>query len=97
MNWDLVEGKWKQLKGQVKQKWGRLTDDDLDVIGGKKDQLVGKIQEKYGMTKDEAHREVESWKYSEQPSGDERETTIDQRKIDEPELDDRDVQRRKAS
>ena len=96
MNWDLVEGKWKQLKGQVKQKWGRLTDDDLDVIGGKKDQLVGKIQEKYGMTKDEAHREVDSWKYGE-PSGDERETTVDQQKIDEPAFEDRDVQRRKAS
>jgi uncharacterized protein YjbJ (UPF0337 family) len=63
MNWDQVEGKWKQMKGSVKQKWGRLTDDDLDVIGGKRDQLVGKIQERYGMTKEDAHREVESWDF----------------------------------
>jgi len=46
MNWDQVEGKWQQFKGSVKQKWGKLTDDDLDVIAGKRDQLVGKIQER---------------------------------------------------
>ena len=44
MNWDRIEGNWKQLKGQVKEKWGKLTDDDFDVIGGKRDQLVGRIQ-----------------------------------------------------
>jgi len=96
MNWDQVEGKWKQIKGDVKQKWGRLSDDDLDVIGGKKDQLVGKIQEKYGMTKDQAHREVESWKYPAE-SGDDRERMIDQRKIDEPQFEDQDLEERKAS
>jgi uncharacterized protein YjbJ (UPF0337 family) len=61
MNWNQVEGQWKQLKGAAKQKWGRLTDDDLDFISGKKDELVGKIQERYGISKDEAMREVESW------------------------------------
>lgn len=61
MNWDQVEGKWKQMKGTVKQKWGKLTDDDLDVIAGKKDQLVGKIQERYGITREEAQKQVDGY------------------------------------
>ncbi|HUK24091.1 MAG TPA: CsbD family protein [Terriglobales bacterium] len=61
MNWDQIEGKWKQAKGAVKEKWGRLTDGDLDVIAGKRDQLIGKIQERYGITKEEAQTQVESW------------------------------------
>ena len=61
MNWDRVEGNWKQFKGKVKEQWGRLTDDDLDVIGGKKDQLTGKIQESYGISKDEAERQIDRW------------------------------------
>lgn len=64
MNWDQMEGKWKQAKGAVKQKWGKLTDDDLDVIAGKKDQLVGKIQERYGMTREEAKKEVDSYTFA---------------------------------
>ena len=61
MNWDQIEGKWKQMKGSVKQKWGKLTDDDLDVIAGKQDQLAGKIQERYGITKEEATKQVREW------------------------------------
>ncbi len=61
MNWDQMEGKWKQVKGSVKTKWGKLTDDDLDVIAGKKDQLVGRIQERYGVAKDDAQRQVDEW------------------------------------
>lgn len=61
MNRDQMEGNWKQFTGKVKEQWGRLTDDDLDVIGGKRDQLEGKIQERYGKTKDEARKEVDSW------------------------------------
>ncbi len=61
MNWDLIEGKWKQLTGAVKQKWGKLTDDDVRLISGKKDELVGKIQERYGISKEEAKRQVEQW------------------------------------
>ncbi len=61
MNWDVVQGKWKQFSGSAKEKWGELTDDDLDVAAGKKDQLVGKIQEKYGISKDEAERQVDDW------------------------------------
>jgi uncharacterized protein YjbJ (UPF0337 family) len=61
MNWDQVQGKWKQMKGSVKSRWGKLTDDDLDLIAGQKDQLVGKIQERYGIKKDEAQRQIEEW------------------------------------
>lgn len=61
MNWDIVQGKWKQFTGSAKEKWGELTDDDLDVADGKKDQLVGKIQEKYGISKDEAEKQVDDW------------------------------------
>jgi uncharacterized protein YjbJ (UPF0337 family) len=61
MNWDQVEGKWKQYAGSVKEKWGKLTDDDVTVIKGKRDQLVGKIQERYGIAKDEAERQVDEF------------------------------------
>jgi uncharacterized protein YjbJ (UPF0337 family) len=61
MNSDQLEGKWKQLKGSVKEKWGKLTDDDLDVIAGKHDQLLGKIQERYGVTKEEAAKQIREW------------------------------------
>jgi uncharacterized protein YjbJ (UPF0337 family) len=61
MNWDRIEGQWKQLKGSVKERWGKLTDDDLNVIRGKKDQLVGRVQERYGIAKDEAQKQVEEW------------------------------------
>lgn len=61
MNWDRIEGQWKQMKGTVKSKWGKLTDDDFDVIAGQKDKLVGRIQERYGMAKDEAERQVNDW------------------------------------
>ena len=53
MNWDRVEGNWKQVKGAVKARWGKLTDDDFDVIAGKREQLAGRIQEAYGITKEE--------------------------------------------
>ena len=61
MNWDRIEGNWKQLKGKVKEQWGDLTDDDLDVVAGRRDQLAGKVQERYGVAKDEAERQVASW------------------------------------
>ena len=61
MNWDRIEGNWKQLTGKVKLQWGKLTDDDLDVIAGKRDQLIGKIQEQYGIAKDEAERQVDTF------------------------------------
>jgi len=61
MNWDHVQGKWKQIKGSAKTRWGKLTDDDLDVIAGQRDQLVGRIQERYGIAKEDAQRQVEEW------------------------------------
>ena len=64
MNWDRVEGNWKQLKGKVVEQWGKLTDDDLDVIAGKREQLAGRIQERYGVSRDEAEKQVDQWKSS---------------------------------
>lgn len=64
MNWDQIQGKWKQAVGEVKEKWGKLTDDELDLIDGKRDQLVGKIQEKYGVAKDEAEKQVAEFEKS---------------------------------
>ncbi|HEY9020333.1 MAG TPA: CsbD family protein [Paracoccaceae bacterium] len=61
MNWDILEGKWKQFTGSAKENWGKLTDDDLDQAAGKRDQLVGKIQEKYGIARDEAETQVDEW------------------------------------
>lgn len=61
MNWDLVKGNWKQFSGKVKQKWGKLTDDDLTVIGGKRDELLGKLQERYGLAKDRAEKELDEF------------------------------------
>lgn len=61
MNWDRVEGNWKQVKGRVQAQWGKLTDDDLDVIEGNRDQLEGKLQERYGKAKDDVRKDVDSW------------------------------------
>lgn len=61
MNWDQVAGNWKQAKGKVREKWGKLTDDDLGVIAGKRDQLVGRIQERYGIAKEEAERQADAF------------------------------------
>ena len=61
MNWEQVKGTWNQLKAQVKAKWSRLTDNDLEIIGGKRDQLVSKVQERYGVPREEAERQVNQW------------------------------------
>ena len=61
MNWDTIEGKWRDLKGRVRSRWGKFTDDDVDLLAGKKDQLVGKIQERYGVMRDEAEKQVDEW------------------------------------
>jgi len=61
MNWDQVEGQWKQLKGSAKQQWGKLTDDDLEVIAGKKDQLLGKLRQRYGIQREEARKQADEW------------------------------------
>jgi uncharacterized protein YjbJ (UPF0337 family) len=61
MNWDRIEGNWKQFRGSAQQKWGKLTNDDLDVVEGRRMELVGKIQERYGIGKDEAEKQVDNW------------------------------------
>ena len=61
MNWDIVEGNWKQLKGKAREQWGKLTDSDFEQIAGKKDQLIGRIQERYGISKDEAQKQADEW------------------------------------
>jgi uncharacterized protein YjbJ (UPF0337 family) len=61
MNWEMIEGNWTQFKGRVKEKWGKLTDDNLDSIAGKRDRLAGKIQETYGITKDQAELQVKAF------------------------------------
>lgn len=71
MNWDHVEGQWKDMKGKVRERWGKLTDDDLDVVAGKRDQLIGRIQSRYGTAKDQAEREVQEFedRYLREPAG----------------------------
>ena len=61
MDWNRVEGNWKQFKGSAKEKWGKLTDNDLDVIAGQKDQLVGKLQNAYGYQKEQAQKQVDDF------------------------------------
>jgi len=61
MNWDRVEGQWKQFSGKAREKWAKLTDSDLEVIKGKRDQLVGKVQERYGIAKDAAQKQVDEF------------------------------------
>lgn len=61
MNWDQIEGKWKQYRGQAKVKWGKLTDDDLDVIDGRRQQLVGRIQERYGIAREVAEKQADEF------------------------------------
>ena len=61
MNWDQIEGNWKTAKGKVKERWGKLTDDDLNVIAGKRDQLEGKLQKAYGKTKEQVKKDVDEF------------------------------------
>ena len=64
MNWDIVEGKWKEAAGEAKSKWGKLTDDDLTTVAGNRDQLIGKLQERYGMVKDQAEKQLADFERS---------------------------------
>ncbi|HKY00271.1 MAG TPA: CsbD family protein [Steroidobacteraceae bacterium] len=72
MNWDRIEGNWKQFSGKVQQQWGKLTNDDLDVIDGRREELSGRIQKAYGVTKDEADRQITNFADT---LGDDRATT----------------------
>jgi uncharacterized protein YjbJ (UPF0337 family) len=61
MNWDQISGMWKQYSGKLRERWGKLTDDDLQQIAGKKDQLIGRIQERYGISREAAEKEFNLW------------------------------------
>ncbi len=61
MNWDQIKGKWHQLKGSARAKWGELTDDELEQLEGNREKMVGKIQEKYGVAREEAEQQVDDW------------------------------------
>jgi len=61
MDWNRIEGNWKEFRGQVKEKWGKITDDDLTAMNGKHDQLEGRLQQRYGLAKDQARSDVDSW------------------------------------
>jgi uncharacterized protein YjbJ (UPF0337 family) len=61
MNWDQIEGKWKQFRGSARERWGKLTDNDWETVAGKKDQLVGRIQERYGVARADAERQADEW------------------------------------
>jgi uncharacterized protein YjbJ (UPF0337 family) len=61
MDWNRIEGNWKQFKGAAKEKWGKLTDDDLNVIEGRREQLEGRLQQRYGFAKDQVHKDVDDW------------------------------------
>jgi len=61
MNWDQVQGKWKQIKGSVRQQWGNLTDDDLAKINGSREKFVGVLQKRYGLAKEEAQKRADEW------------------------------------
>ncbi len=76
MNTDQLQGKWKQMKGSVKERWGKLTDDDVNVINGRSDQLVGKIQEQYGIAKEEAQKQVDDWMRSDTHAADARDKEV---------------------
>ena len=64
MNEDTFKGQWTQLKGKIREQWGKLTDDDLDQIQGRSEQLIGKLQTRYGIARDEAQRQVDTWMQS---------------------------------
>lgn len=81
MNSDQIKGKWKQLTGSAKERWGKLTDDDLDVINGQQDQMIGMIQERYGIAREAAQKQVEEWNDGEmRDSGFAREMLEERRK-----------------
>lgn len=61
MNWDRIQGNWKQVTGKAKAQWGKLTDSDFEVVAGRREQLAGKIQERYGIAKEEAERQLTEW------------------------------------
>jgi uncharacterized protein YjbJ (UPF0337 family) len=64
MDWDRIQGNWKQFVGRVKEQWGKLADDDVAAINGRRDRLEGRIQERYGYAKEETRKAVDEWLHS---------------------------------
>ena len=75
MNWDQMEGKWKQMKGGVRKQWAKLTDDDVEYMAGSKDQFVGRLQERYGLAKEDAQKQADQWMQAQSDAGDTTKTT----------------------
>jgi uncharacterized protein YjbJ (UPF0337 family) len=61
MNWDRIEGNWKQVVGKARAQWGKLTDDDFNIVAGRREQLAGRIQERYGVAKEDADKQISEW------------------------------------
>ena len=61
MNWDQIEGRWKQMSGSIRERWGKLTDDDIHLIEGKREKFIGLLQERYGVSREQAHRDLDEW------------------------------------
>ncbi len=72
MNWEQIEGKWTQAKGELRQRWGNLTDDDLEIIAGSKDKFLGRLQERYGIAKEDAQAQLDDWLLKVSPPADQR-------------------------
>ncbi|MBI1212213.1 MAG: CsbD family protein [Alphaproteobacteria bacterium] len=64
MNWDQIAGDWKQFGGRIREKWGKLTDDDFTMIGGRRDQLLGAIQKRYGVAREEAEKQLSEFEHT---------------------------------
>ena len=73
VNWDRIEGNWKQFRGEIRQRWAKLTDDDVNLVRGKRTELVGRIQERYGVAKDRAEEQIDEWLKSLTEKGQEEE------------------------
>ena len=67
MNWDRLDGSWKQIQERIKERWGKLTEDDLDRVAGQRDQLIGRLQELYGLKREQVEAEVRDWERHQEP------------------------------
>jgi uncharacterized protein YjbJ (UPF0337 family) len=83
MNWDRISGNWTQWKGRVRERWGKLTDDQLDVVAGRREQLSGRIQDAYGLSSDEADRQLRNWERNLAVEYDEADLVVDDDEADE--------------
>ena len=89
MNWDRISGNWTQWKGRVRERWGKLTDDELNVVAGRRDQLAGRIQESYGLSKDETERQLRNWERNLAVEYDEGDLIVKAEESDSTEIDGR--------